>query len=174
MFSARNNISLKFTSPTKKLFAGFTLIEFIVAIMIIFLVFTVGMANVRGFQRRKVLEGAAIRVVSHLRLAQQMAMSGAKPAGCADFQLLSVTFSVDTTNTYTIIAQCSDGHDHSYQTTSYSLLPDYSGIGFNVSPPDVVFNILGRGVVEDVTLTLTQDVTSESRNIIITQGGEIR
>jgi type II secretory pathway pseudopilin PulG len=170
MYSAQGKKKYQNKLLTK---SGFTLIELLVVIVTMFIVFSVGMANYRDFQRRKILEGAVNRVKSHLRLAQEMALSGTKPADCvtSNLALLNVTFQKDSTTTYSIQGLCSDGVLHSYGAT-YSLEPDYIDIVIT-GPGSVVFNTLGRGVVSDVTFVLSQTSTGEFNNIKITKGGEI-
>jgi hypothetical protein len=145
-----------------------------------FIVFSVGMENYRDFQRRKTLEGAVNRVKSHLRLAQEMALSGTKPADCvtSNLALVNVTFQRDSTITYSIHGLCTDGINppalYSYDA-SYSLEPDYTGIEIT-GPLLIEFNTLGRGVKTDVDLiyTLTQPTTGNLDNITVTKGGEIK
>lgn len=156
---------------------GFTLIELLIVILTMFLIFTVGMANYRDFQRRKALEGAVSRVKSHLRLAQEMAMSGAKPADCitSNLTLLNITFQLDSTTTYSIHGLCTDGVTpalYQHFGADYDLLPEYPEIEIT-GPSTVVFNVLGKGVVSNATLRLTQTSTSAITDIVITKGGEI-
>ncbi len=180
MYSARNkNIKLhKKFRLSRSAKRGFTLIELLIVIITMFLIFSVGMANYREFQRRKALEGAVTRVKSHLRLAQEMAMSGAKPADCisSNLTLLNITFRIDSTTTYSIHGLCTDGVNppalYQHLGASYNLLPEYPEIGIT-GPAMVVFNVLGKGVVSDATLRLTQTSTGTIKDIVITRGGEI-
>ena len=166
MYSARNKIQ-----PFR--LKGFTILELIIVIVITSLVFSVGVAGFRGFQRRSNLEGAVIRVKSHLRLAQQMALSGVRHADCITlgYSMESIVFQIDSSTTYSIREICTDGTSTitSSPINSYILLPDYSGVGVSGGP--VVFKVLGGGVENLTTITLTQSGVSTVINI--TEGGEI-
>jgi prepilin-type N-terminal cleavage/methylation domain-containing protein len=61
-------------------FSGFTLIELLVVISVMVLIFGLGYANFRGFRRRQMVESAARQIRGDLRLAQEQALAGAKPA----------------------------------------------------------------------------------------------
>ena len=61
---------------------GFTLIELMVVMLTMVLLFTLGYANYRQFQRRQILENYVRKVRGDLRLAQELALVGKKPAGC--------------------------------------------------------------------------------------------
>jgi prepilin-type N-terminal cleavage/methylation domain-containing protein len=172
--SIRHNFRFGEKSPLQK---GYTLIELLIAVMIMFLVFGLGMANLRGYQRQRVLEGAVAQVKGHLRLAQQMAQSGVKPAGCGALKLESITFQRDTgdNTTYHIRAVCTD-HVNPLTTVpvqTYNLDPNFPGVNITNTTP-VAFLALGKGVAGNVTITLSQSTTGQSRNIVITRGGEIR
>lgn len=155
---------------------GFTLIELMVVIMIMVLVFAVGFANYRGFQRRKVLEGAVEALKGDLRFTQQQALSSNKPAGCASTESLnSYIFRFVNSTSYEIVARCLPGpNDVTVKAASdTNISTKYPGVTIN-SFPDVVFNLLGRGVVSDVTITLSQPAVGNSETIDITEGGEIK
>jgi hypothetical protein len=144
--------------------------------MTMFLVFTVGFANLRGFQRRKILDGAATRLRSHLRLAQEMALSGRKPPAvvCLTRKLESVRLRRLNQFMYRIEGGCSNGASTTYQSMEpsydYDLRIDYPGITMAAFAP-VTFRTLGRGVDTPITVTLTS--TAGTRSINITTGGQI-
>jgi type II secretory pathway pseudopilin PulG len=156
---------------------GFTVLELLIVIMTMFLVFTVGMANLRGFQRRRVLEGAVVQVKSHLRLAQEMAISGAKPPACSALKLESITFQRDVTTPtiYHIRARCTDFVNPTINVpvATYDLDPEFAGINIG-STALVTFLTLGKGVLSDVNLSLSQPETGATQTVTITKGGEIR
>ena len=70
MTSTRKYIGIK---------SGFTLIELMVVMLIMSLLFGLGFANFRDFQRRQILEGAVRAVKGDLRYAQELALAGRKP-----------------------------------------------------------------------------------------------
>lgn len=175
MYSARiKNKNAKHKSE-RLLITGFTILELLIVVVTMVLVFSVGMANFRGFQRRRALEGAVIRVKSHLRLAQEMATSGAKPSACAALKLDSITFQRDVTTStiYHIRARCTDGATTiNSPISTYNLDPEFNGI--NITDTTLVtFLTLGRGVVGSPIITLSQPSTGASIPITISSGGEI-
>lgn len=178
MYSARNKKKeLKNASCSKIGFiSGFTLVELVIVVVIMMLVFGAGMANMRGFQRRRVLDSATSRIVSHLRLAQQLAMSGAKPSSCTG-TLEGVLFVRLDGTRYNIVARCRNGAVEALiiiNPSPYNLLPDYANVSYTLPGSSVSFNTLGRGVVEAKTITLTHsDLAANPRTITITTGGEI-
>lgn len=68
--------NLQLTTDHPQLLKGFTLIELLIVIMIMALIFGLGFANYRDFQRRQVLEAAVRLVIGDLRFAQEQAISG--------------------------------------------------------------------------------------------------
>lgn len=170
----RHNFRFGGKSPLQK---GYTLIELLIAVMIMFLVFGLGMANLRGYQRQRVLEGAVTQVKGHLRLAQQMAQSGIKPTGCGALKLESITFRRDLTltSTYHIRAVCTNHDDISTTVLvqTYNLQRNFPGVVITTADT-VTFLALGKGVAGNVTVTLSQSTTGQSRQIVVTRGGEIR
>ena len=141
-----------------------------------FLIFTMGFANLRGFQRRKILDGAETRLRSHLRLTQEMALSGRKPSQpiCTNRKLESVRLRRVNQFMYRIEGGCSNGISTNFQTMNpsynYDLRTEYPGVAMTAFAP-VTFSTLGRGVETAVTITLTS--TSGTRLINITTGGQI-
>ena len=161
MYSARSSKKSQLTSGKRFFISGFTVLELLIAIVTMSLLFTVGMAGFRGFQRRRVLEGAAVRVKSHLRLAQEMTLSGFKPATCASMSLVSIIFMRDGADStkYLIKAQCTDGvNTNDYDVSAYSLAPEYSGVNIN-STQQVLFLPLGKGVKDYREVNLFQTET---------------
>lgn len=122
--------------------SGFTYIELLISMLIMLLLFGVGFANYRDFQRRQQVESGARMVLADLRLAQESALSGRKvcPAGEV---LLNYTFKlvnpmVDK-DTYHIQEVCSI-------TTTEIKRADLQGVIFNPTfSGSIKFLPIGKG-----------------------------
>src|SRR3972149_11768986 len=153
-------------SPTTQ--SAYTLIEILVALTIVGLIFGIGYVGSRDFSRRQALAGTARSMVGDLRLAQEQALSGKKPADifCNDPNRLNgYDFRVTGATTYVLEANCTGGV---VQTKSVSLPTDVALS--TPSPNPITFKILGQGtnIPATATITLTQTGTSNSRAIIVT------
>jgi prepilin-type N-terminal cleavage/methylation domain-containing protein len=157
-----------------KKYAGYTLIEILVALTIVGLIFGIGYVNFRDFSRRQALAGVARSVKGDLRLAQEQALAGKKPEHIfcnPPNQLDGFNFRVVSSQSYVLEANCTGGA----VTTKTGTLPSDISIS-TPSPNPIIFKILGQGtnLSGDATLTLTQTGTSNSTIITITLGGEIK
>jgi prepilin-type N-terminal cleavage/methylation domain-containing protein len=61
---------------------GYTLLEVLIAIVIMGMVFTIGAVTYRDFTRRQQVTAASRQIQTDIRLAQTRALSGEKPVGC--------------------------------------------------------------------------------------------
>ena len=155
--------------------SGYTFVEILVATLIMGTVLSLGVAGIREFSRRQQLLGEARKIQSDLRLTQQMALSGEKPAGsaCDSPNLLNgYSFRVNS-NSYLLRAVCTGG----VITKETVYLP--SGFTLSIpSPNPIVFKALGQGTRiqegESATLELTQTATGKKITITVTAGGEIK
>lgn len=153
---------------------GYTLIEILVALTIVGLIFGIGYVNFRDFARRQALSGTTRSVRGDLRLAQGQALAGKKPTAgaCNSPNLLNgYDFRVTGSSSYQLEANCSGGN----VVTKTNTLP--SGITMSTpSPNPITFKVLGQGtnLSVDATITLTQPGTSNTKQIVITPGGEIK
>jgi prepilin-type N-terminal cleavage/methylation domain-containing protein len=154
---------------------GYTFIEILVALTLVALVFGIGYVNFRDFSRRQALVGVARSIMGDLRLAQEQALSGKKPASlvCNPPNLLDgYNFRVVSAQNYVLEASCTGG---TVQTKSVTIPSDISMS--TPSPNPILFKVLGKGTnITDpsATLILTQAQTSYTRTITITLGGEIK
>jgi len=151
--------------------SGYTLIEILVGITIIALIFGFGYVSFREFSRRQALAGAVKEIKGDLRLAQALALSGGKPAGCSGF-LKGFGFRVESTSSYKIEASCMNIVED--KTVN---LP--TGISISTpSPNPVLFKVLGQGTNipsgGSAVITLTQAGTGSTLVVTITDGGEIK
>src|SRR3989344_4126532 len=85
--------------------SGFTYIELLISMLVMFLLFGVGFANYRDFQRREQVQSAARMVLSDLRLAQESALSGRKVCPSTEV-LLNYSFQYVDPDTYNISEVC--------------------------------------------------------------------
>ncbi len=174
MFSARNKKYFLLLKE-KNIYLGFSLIELVVVIVTMFLLFSVGMANVRDFQRRKVLEGAVLKLKGDLRMAQQIALSGGVGDTCSavNERFTSVRVVQTDSSKYSIQVGCTDGPSEIfYDFGSYDISNDYPGIA--ISSFTVIFDNLGRGVRTESDISITLSNGSLNKTIVVTKGGEIK
>lgn len=156
--------------PKKYLYA-FTFIEVLVAISIMAILFTLGVANFRGMQRSKSLDAVKSQIVADLRQAQQFAQGVKRPDDCLG-DLVSISLGkIVSSNSYEIYAYCSDSGKHNIETPIN--IPSGYTISFNPANP-VQFLPVGQGVVETIVITVTSAGTGENVTITVGGGGEIR
>lgn len=154
---------------------GFTLIELLIVIVTMFFIFSIGFANLRDFQRRKILEGAVTKVKSALRYAQELSLSGRNLCMDPDARVNAVLFYVGGSS-YLTSVECIDSTGSVIETpqipeNSYDLDSDYPDITF-AAGATVEFETLGRGVRSGITITLNQ-LSGGSQAITVTTGGII-
>lgn len=145
---------------------SFTLIEILVGMTIAGLLFGVGYASYREFARRQVLNTAFDRVKSGLSLAQQSALSGEKPGGCARL----IGYKVDlSSSSFTVSANCTNSD---YQVRQVSL-PE--GITFS-GASSILYKVLAQGtdLASDANVVFTQTVTGKTINAVITTQGVLK
>src|SRR4030042_6970530 len=85
--------------------AGYTIIEIIISLFIIIILFSVVQANYRQFILAKSLDAVVSQIISDIKLTQEYALAGKKPALCTG--LNGYFFATDLTNNkYTVTADC--------------------------------------------------------------------
>lgn len=159
---------------------GYTFVELLVVIATMVILFGVGYANLRDYQKRQYLESARRMVVSDLKLAQEYALAG---KGCTSV-LEYYSFIIPSPSSYNIRVKC----DNSPQPQLVKEVNMPQGIqisGFapppNLNDTDLRFYPLGKGtnIVRDavVSITLTFEpgsFSSFSTIITVTPGGTIK
>ncbi|MBL7036743.1 prepilin-type N-terminal cleavage/methylation domain-containing protein [Candidatus Microgenomates bacterium] len=147
---------------------GYTLIELLVGITIISIVFTIGYASFREFSRRQALTGITKIIKGDLRLAQQLALTGEKPAVGACTTLQGYTFA-PSSDSYTLVANCSPDGDRIVKTVN---LEDE----ITLTGTSILFKVLGLGtnLSSDSVLNLSHSIAGGSVDITIGPGGEIK
>lgn len=147
---------------------AFTLIELLIVVSIMALLFSAGVASFRSFSRGRKLAAVKEQVLSDLRFAQELSLSGTKPAGCTG-DLIGYQFSRFDQDTYKIIASCTTG-----SPVERKMVDLDTGFTLGHFSP-LTFEVLGNGVIEgDVNITITQTNTGLSESILVTSSGEIR
>lgn len=146
---------------------GYTLIEILIVAMVMTLLFTVGYANYRDFQRRQIVTSFAKQIEGDLRLAQEYALGGRKPtSGCT--QLDGYEFEINlSSQTYDIYPRCDGSRLTSIKSAS---LPPGVTISSSFPSGSVNFRVLGKGAEilgsgsfpASVMVGLTQQITSGS------------
>ncbi len=150
--------------------SGYTIIEIIVSLFIIIILFSVVTVNYRQYILKKNLDAVANQMVSDIKLAQSYALAGKVPPGCTNLKGYIFRTSVGN-NSYSITADCDS--EISVKTVKISSI--VTGISLSTGN-NVRFNSLGNGTSNsaDVTFTLQQQTTSNSRSITIMPGGAIK
>lgn len=143
--------------------AGFTLIEILVSVAIIFLLTGLTLAGYGAFNKKQTVETAAYQLASDLRLAQQKAISGEKPVGCAgDLQSWQTVIS---SGSYYSTAICTDASPAplpviafpSNVTSSTGTVAFFAITGAFDSATDVTYIITGNfsGAIYTNTIEIT-------------------
>ena len=154
---------------------GFTLIELMTVIMTMALLFSLGYANYRDFQRRQVLEGAVREFKTDLRLAQQLALTGVKEAGCGVLDGYALEKRGDSG--YAIEDKCSGGGGGT-EIKRVNLSPNIFIGPFPAPGNRFLFRVLAGGIdrTSDVAIEFRHEVGGdvlETKDVVITTVGEI-
>lgn len=164
--------TIRYWAVLRSTFNGFTLIEILVGLTIVALLFGVGYASYRDFARRQILNSSYDKIRSSLSLAQQLALSGDKPAGCPANSVLS-GYRVDF-GQKKFYAECvGPGGTTLAQEKIIDIPP---GIEISSSQSTILYKVLGQGTdqVSETTITITQTGTGSTINAILTQDGRLK
>lgn len=151
---------------------GYTLIEVLIVVSILTIIFTVGFARYRDYERRQKVVTITRQVKGDLRLAQEEALSGRKPSGCTGV-LNGYFFRRLNSSTYVIQANCTNA------TIEVKRVELILGTTINFSSGDsILFKPIGSGTDipsgVDTLITVSFAPYSYTQVITITSGGEIR
>lgn len=149
---------------------GYTLIELLVAITISIIVFSIGFVGYREFSRRQDLAGVKKNLMSDLRLIQQLSLTGQKPSGASCSMLNGHTFTLTSSTSYQLIANCIDGN------TIIKTVTFTNGVTLTATTASTQFKILGQGtsLTATNTLTLTNSYSGNTSTVTIGTGGGIQ
>lgn len=157
---------------------GYSLLELLVSVSIIALLFSVGFASYRDYQRRQLTESALRLIKSDLRLAQEYAIAGKKPDStpdnaCETSDLQGYRFNRLTATTYRVEAVCSAG---SHIVKGPVTLPTNTQLNAIPGGSTFSFRVLGMGIdrASAVTLTIANTLTGTTSQISISTSGEIK
>ncbi len=147
---------------------GYTLVEVLVAISLTVIISSFGLAYYSTFNRRQIMEQAAKKIVSDIRLAQNLALAQQKPSGCACTNLKSYTFKFKVSSSgYTITPDC--------LPACLNAVKDVNLEGIILSgTTSVKFVVLTQGVERIGGNTITVKKDSYSRTILIGDGGDLK
>lgn len=147
---------------------GFTFIELILAISISLILLGRGLVKYQDFNRKQQVKQSALDFISVLRQAQNRAITGDKPTGCADpFTGFRVAPALNT-NQYTVSAVC-NGSNFSSQTKNLRS----TFVNF-INPSQATTFAPLYGTAAGATITLRHKVdTTISETIVVSAGGDI-
>lgn len=155
---------------------GYTLIEILVGLTIIGLLFGVGYANFRGFSRRQAVLAAVKIMQGDLRLAQEMALAGQKPADAkcdSPNTLNGYNLNIVSASEYKIEANCTGG----IVTVKDVILSSDLSVSTPVPNP-ITFNVLGNGTNipsgQNSSIDIAQTGTGNKSTLTLTSGGQIQ
>lgn len=153
--------------------AGFTLIELMVTMMIMFLLISIGLASFISFNNRQKLVNSAHDLQLLMRTAQKQARVGSKPAGCTgrllDYQVEVVAGSL---NSAQLNAHCQpDGG--ALQTISALQNVDFAQGVQTTGPIDLKFQVLHGGVSGVGAGSFDLVRGSLTGTITVTDGGDV-
>lgn len=154
---------------------GFTLIEMIITMAVMAIMISAGVAAYNTFNRRQTLSQAVETLRNDMRMAQNKAISGEKPAGfcVGPLQLNGYRIVFDaapTPDQYRIEAVCSNLASTAVKTIS---LPNSVSIS---AGPEIYFRVGTQGVemaASDASRTVTLAGFGLARSITVTRQGQI-
>lgn len=162
---------------------GFTLIELLVGIVIMSVILGLGAASYRTFQKSQQLNQATQDLITNLRYAQSLSLSGNKPVGCGNIPFLGYEVNI-VSGGYTLFPFCSDGiTTPGFPASKTVTFPN--GVTATASPISCIeFYALNKGVgpcgtgganivQTATTITLTNSQNGQQKSISINQAGEI-
>jgi prepilin-type N-terminal cleavage/methylation domain-containing protein len=151
--------------------SGYTLIEILIGLTVLSIVFTVGFAGFRAFSQRQLVAGVTKGILSDLRLIQQNATTGEKPAGTTCTKLNGYAFVYVDNDQYDLRADCTNNGNILVKAVT---LP--TGLTISVTTNRTLFNVLGLGtnLTSANTVTITQTASGGSSSITIGTGGDIK
>lgn len=182
---------------------GFTLIELLMVLFIISVLFGLGYTNYRDYSRRQLLNTAVRQMEEDIRLIQEKAISGVKPASGDPAENCDVLFGwgikfYQGMNMYDVFSYCKTGtkddkdiykrrkittvnlpNEVIYEIDKDIQLDDVrQDIFENMEKDSVIYKVLGLGTdlslnANPVTVQFTQAGTNYGASLIIYRSGRI-
>ena len=155
-------------SLIRQLAEGFTLIEMIIAVVIMMLLLGLTLVGYASYNDKQKVKQAALTLKSDLRMARTNATSGKKPQSCSvtdTFKGYKVSF---LSSSYTIVPQCSSG-DVVGESVTVNLPIT---VTFFPVPSSFVYYPLTQGVSSGQSIVLTNGSTSVTL-VIDGRSGEV-
>lgn len=159
----------------KRQINAFTLVEVLISLFVLSIIFAVGYANYRDFARRKIIDAAANKFKSDILLARSYANASKKPeTGCDALDGYTV-FIDQTSETYSVAADCSNSDHVAIGKESINL---GSNIDLKTNIDQFTFKVLGHGTNITSSSPVTIQIAPKtgyiySTSIEITSGGEV-
>ena len=159
---------------------GFTLIELVVAILVILLLVSAVLSNYNNFNENQKVKQAALTLKSDLRLGQTKALSAQKPTSiiCDSLVGYEIVFStVGAVSSYDIRAVCSNAGVTERAGDSEALtirLP--GGVTFSPlpNPASIIFRVLAKGISFPTEVTITLSGLAKGYQLQVSPNGDIK
>lgn len=148
---------------------GFTLIEILVATTLIAVLFSLSLSYYNRFNRSQTLSQAINNLKSDIRLAQDKALAGEKPTQCLAVTLVGYKVKFVNNSTYQMTVLC-DGSEYSVSGKESISLP--TGVAKSAGASEVFFRVLGYGVDQAITFTLSYQGVGQ-KTISVSKTGEV-
>lgn len=150
---------------------GYTLVEILVATVLMLTIVGGAIAAYRGYDERQKLVNAGRELANVLRDIQQKARIGDKPTQCpSNLESWLIEFTVDASNNYFYSIEASCGGED-IAKRNYQLSQAY-GVMFDSMPGQISFEVLTGKPDNNYTLDLTKD--ARTYRIEVSSGGAIR
>lgn len=137
---------------------GFTFIEILVVISLMFVLLGFAVLSVRDHYKKQKVEQAAATLESNLKLTKQKALSGNRPGGQAG-ELIGYKLQIDSSTAYSVLALFdtdNDGASDVDMLINSFILSEDSSITLSISTGDIIFNTKAQGISGTVSsLTVT-------------------
>lgn len=161
-------------TPPRRIRAGFTLVELLVALAIISLLGGLGFANYRAFSQRQLLAQAARELRSDLRLAANLVLTGEKPGVCSGGTLSGYRVNFSGAKTYLVEARCDVSGSQESETVKTVNLPGTSTeVIFNPIPSPILFKVVGQGTDVVGTATITLSGFGQTESVTVNAAGGV-
>lgn len=136
---------------------GFTFIEILVVISLMFVLLGFAVLSVRDHYKKQKVEQAAGILESNLKLVKQKALSNSRPSGQAG-ELIAYEVRLGSNNAYSVWALFDTNDDGSYDAdlrTNSFILSEDTNVTFTVGTGNIIFDTLAQSTSGLSSLTVT-------------------